>query len=72
MVLGADPDVPGMRAPAEMARGLAAAHKLPYRKFDDTSHFPQIEAPEDCAAAVRAFSASIGHGTGPLAGRATS
>ena len=64
LIVGADPDAPVTRAPAEMARGLATAHDLPYRCLDGTTHFLQIEAPEACAEAVRDFSRSIGHSRG--------
>lgn len=65
LIVGADPDAPVTRAPAEMARGLATAHDLPYRCLPGTTHFLQIEAPEACADAVRDFSRSIGHGSRP-------
>lgn len=59
MIVGADPAHPATRGPAHMARAAAAEGGLRYHCVVGTSHFLQIERPEECAAVLADFLAAF-------------
>ncbi|HVA77670.1 MAG TPA: alpha/beta hydrolase [Candidatus Binataceae bacterium] len=50
-----DPNLVGAMPPALIGRELAAEHKLPYEAIAGTTHFLQIEQPEQCTRAMESF-----------------
>ncbi|MFZ0658510.1 MAG: alpha/beta hydrolase, partial [Candidatus Binataceae bacterium] len=50
-----DPDLVGAMPPALIGRELAREHGLPYESIPGTTHFLQIEKPEECALAMESF-----------------
>ncbi len=55
-----DPELPEVMPPALIGRALAKQHKIPYEAIGGTTHFLQIEKPEECIAAMESFLAPLG------------
>ncbi|HUY29073.1 MAG TPA: alpha/beta hydrolase [Candidatus Binataceae bacterium] len=55
-----DPDLPQVMPPALIGRELAREHGLPYEAILGTTHFLQIERPEECIRAMDSFLAEFG------------
>jgi len=55
-----DPDLPEVMPPALIGRALAAQHRIPYEAIAETTHFLQIEKPEECIRAMESFLAPLG------------
>ncbi len=55
-----DPDLPEVMPPALIGRALAMQYNLPYEAIPGTTHFLQIEKPEECARAMVSFLAPLG------------
>jgi len=54
-VIGADPDLPEALMPPKLARAVATEHQLPYVCMENTTHFLQIERPDDTVKAALSF-----------------
>lgn len=59
-LIGADPGLEGQQAPAFLTEALARDQGIPYAMIPATTHFLQIERPEDALEAVEIFLASQG------------
>ncbi len=55
-----DPELPEVMPPALIGRALAKQHKIPYEAIAATTHFLQIEKPEECIRAMESFLAPMG------------
>lgn len=58
-ILGGDPDVPDARPPAIVSHAISREAGLDYHLVPDTSHFLQLEAPDECARIVLEFARTI-------------
>jgi len=54
-LVGADPDMEGASVTALIARGVATEVTIAYEAIKNTSHFLQLERPEECIRAVETF-----------------
>jgi pimeloyl-ACP methyl ester carboxylesterase len=59
-LIGADPHMEGAGAPARIAQAIAEELPIEYEAVADTTHFLQIERPEQCLRAVESFLAKHG------------
>jgi len=55
-----DPELPEVMPPALIGRALAKEHSLPYEAIPGTTHFLQVEKPEECIRAMESFLAPLG------------
>lgn len=62
-LIGADPHIEGAGTPALISRAIAEEMPVEYEAIPNTSHFLQIEKPEECARAMETFLAR--HGMAP-------
>jgi pimeloyl-ACP methyl ester carboxylesterase len=60
-----DPEAPDVGPPALIGRALARDHGLPYESIPGTSHFLQIEQPQQCITAMESFLAPLGLAAAP-------
>ena len=55
-----DPYLGDVMPPALIGRALANEHRLPYEAIPGTTHFLQIEKPQECTRAMESFLAPLG------------
>lgn len=54
-LIGADPDLEGAGPPAKIVRAIAEEASIEYEAIAGTTHFLQIEKPEECVRAMESF-----------------
>jgi len=59
-LIGADPHIEGAGAPALISKAIAEEMPVEYEAIPNTSHFLQIEQPEECVRAMETFLAKHG------------
>ncbi len=59
-LIGGDPHMAGAGAPAVICKALAEEFGIEYEAIPDTTHFLQIERPEECVRAMQVFLANHG------------
>ena len=58
-ILGGDPHLPDARPPAIVTHAIAHEAKLDYHLLPGTSHFLQLEAPDECARIILEFAQTL-------------
>ncbi len=59
-LIGADPDIEGASVPGLLSKAVAEETAVEYEAIRDTTHFLQIEKPEECVRAMETFLAKQG------------
>jgi pimeloyl-ACP methyl ester carboxylesterase len=63
-LIGADPHIEGASVPGLLSKAVAEETAVEYEAIPDTTHFLQIERPEECVSAMETFLAKHGMGVG--------